>query len=979
MSINTNDSGGTTPGKRQTDKQLTSYPFVITPGPAVAILSEPYYRTPVQKTTTSFKQNSFEKNLRINTNSRKSSLSMSENINITNNNSSSDDVKGLVAAAALATSQQIPLPLRVSHDKVKKEEEKDGKNEKLHVETSNITKSNSEDKMEVENEQTVEEEQEDDEEEDFDLSDYVVGSNDNVVSCICGNNNLEEEEDDEEEDEEEEKAANKKADVTSQEKELENNKVKNSPLKNEIKIKHDNEKVDEPKEQFEEEEDDEEEEEDDNSSNGVFWLQCDHCNRWVHGKCYGHKDNSTVNNSNFHCHICRPEDHPLAIKKFKKVLAKKNAKTNKKRKSERQNKKPKDSQKKNKDSKKTNGDEKNSSNNKATNTDTVPEAEPIVDDTIKRVRLKNIKDLYGNIYYPIEKNEFAEPYIEKFLSISHKRDSGKPWVADQVPSDFTNSKIDIKTLPAKSGDKFNGISSLFVISKEYHSNGNLIHEILGKVGDQKNYINDPKNQYRLLGVSKPKVIFHPKWPVYIDMRLVGNDIRYVRRSCHPNCEIATVVKEGEDTTPQFYLRALKDISVNEELTVGWQWDINHPMWKITPGEHQLNYDKSALKKMFEEDVNNTNLQFNQLLPLELDDISEPERYFLIYCVDTLLTMVECACPNHKRCQLRTVKKYYNLLLKLKKSMSLSAMRYKTYDLLNQHKLKEPKQSSILNDLKSKEENRYVNRFDDYKSFLDRKRKLEEESTKDKNSISEFSDIKEETQAPKTSQSFLPSPLSPKQYKLELIAQYKLQNALQNNPNIKYKKQKTLESTIPKIFDLFQKNQNTTTANLLIKNEKLTVLQKFLDLKYKNETENENKKDKKEPEINYQELLLQKLMKGEDIASLIENHLNKNSETGKLNEKHNNSNNKMNTTASSSSSSSLQNKNGIENKSSSSIVGDFANQSKSTTKNNMDNNDSSLNNSFNSINNNTNNNNHNNNTNTKKKMSFADYRKKSKPN
>ncbi|OBA29189.1 hypothetical protein HANVADRAFT_247 [Hanseniaspora valbyensis NRRL Y-1626] len=956
MSINTNDSGGTNPGKRRENKQLTSYPFVITPGPAVAILSEPYYRTPVQKTTTSFKQNSFEKNLRINTNSRKSSLSMSENINITNNNSnsSSDDVKGLVAAAALATSQQIPLPLRVSHDQIKKEEEKDGKNEKLHVETSNIAKSNSEDKMEVENEQTVEEDDDEEEEEDFDLSDYVVGSNDNVVSCICGNNNLEEDadDDDDEEEEEKEETANRKGDVTSQEKELENNKVKNSPLKNEINIKHDNEKVDETKEQFEVEEVDDEEE-DDNSSNGVFWLQCDHCNRWVHGKCYGHKDNSTVNNSNFHCHICRPEDHPLAIKKFKKVLAKKNAKTNKKRKSERQNKKPRDSQKKNRDFKKINGDDKNNNNsNKSTNTDTVPEAEPIVDDTIKRVRLKNIKDLYGNIYYPIEKNEFAEPYIEKFLSISHKRDSGKPWVADE---------IDIKTLPAKSGDKFNGIPSLFVISKEYHSNGDLIHKILGKVGDQKNYINDPKNQYRLLGVSKPKVIFHSKWPIYIDMRLVGNDIRYVRRSCHPNCEIATVVKEGKDTTPQFYLRALKDISVNEELTVGWQWDINHPMWKITPGEHQLKYDKSALKKMFEEDVNNANLQFNQLLPLELDDISEPERYFLIYCVDTLLTMVECACPNHKRCQLRTVKKYYNLLLKLKKSMSLSAMRYKTYDLLNQHKLKEPKQSSILNDLKSKEENRYVNRFDDYKSFLDRKRKLEEESTYDKNSISEFSDIKEEPQAPKTSQSFLPSPLSPKQYKLELIAQYKLQNALQNNPNIKYKKQKTLESTIPKIFDLFQKNQNTTTANLLIKNEKLS-----------------NKKDKKEPEINYQELLLQKLMKGEDIASLIENHLNKNSETGKLYEKHNNSNNNMNTTASSSSSSSsssLQNKNDNENKSSSSIVGDFANQSKSTNKNNMDNNDSSLNNSFNSINNN----NTNNTTNTKKKMSFADYRKKSKPN
>ncbi|XBW37621.1 hypothetical protein QEN19_003201 [Hanseniaspora menglaensis] len=900
-------------------KPKRSYPFLTTPGPAVAILSQSNYKTG------NIKKQIVIKDLKVNTNT-----------NLDMNVKSDEDLKGIVAAAALEVSQKIPLPLKkVNQIPLTKTNETldqdiDNKNK---IQNDKLSESGADiqDKIKL---------MEGDEEEDFNLSDYVVGSNDNVVSCICGNKNLEE--DSEEEDNEVAVVDDINSSINTENSYL---KKKSINLDTESPHKIDDENL------SEEEEDDEE-----NSVTDIFWLQCDHCNRWVHGKCYGLKDDTTVDNINFHCHVCKPEAHPDAIKKFKKVLAKKQPRNIKRKKTEKLKTKQKDA-KKVKETKKEMVDEKSHT---FKTDETVIESETIVDDTIKRIRLKNVKDLYGNVYYPIDENEYTESYIKKFLFISTKRDLGKNWVVEASLTDFENSKVEIKTPSSKNGDKFTGISSTFVISKEHHLAGDLIHEIVGKIGDQKNYINDPKNQYKLIGVSKPKVIFHPKWPIYIDMRLVGNDIRFLRRSCHPNCEIVSAI-DNQNGFSKFFLKSLKDISVNEELTISWQWDINHPMWKITPGKHQLGYDKESLKLKFAENPNNNGLVFNELIPFELDELFEPERYFLIYCVDIVLTLSDCACPNHKRCQLRTVKKYYTTLLKLKKSMSLSTMRYKTYDLLNQQKLKEPKQSSILNDLKAKEENRYVNRFNDYKSFLSRKRKLEEEAaqcTEQENLSAEIFEINTKKEN-STSSSFLPSPLSPKQYKLELIAQYKLQNALQNNSNINYKKQKTLESTIPKLVTLFK---NNTSKNTLIKSDKLNILNTILNVEKLKNSQIDNKNEEQKSEFNYQEILLQKLMKCQDIFKKKENKSEQECLTNTIDAEKNTS---------------FLNTNDLNSNSSNTFdTTELSTKLQNTSNNGQNNNECKVTTSFNS---NINPHTPTNATQTKKKMSFADYRKKSKPN
>lgn len=720
-----------------TQNKETKYPFQVSPGPAVAKLSE---------------------------------------LNINTDREHNQTVKGIIAAEILTTNQAIPLPLKKAHN----------------MEEVNPSKAFPKFNIEVNTE------------------DYIVNSDDNVVSCICDQNNPDEEEDDEKED----------AAAEDQETDRE-----------------------------------EDGDEEDSAVNDVFWLQCDHCNRWVHGKCYGLKDEKAIDTMNFHCHICSPQDHPLAIKRYKanvekqlKNLAKLNAHNKQLNKSKSKDNLKKPSSKKKSIDNVELADKKKESKNASTNkskdnkegsvkAEKEPEKqEPVeeqVDDTIKRVRLKNIRDLYGNIYYPLDQNEYVEGYIKKFLQKAVTKEADNKVILESFPEDFQNAKIDVKCPNPKSSDKFTGIPSLYVILKENIDEGVLVHEILGKVGDQKSYIQDPKNQYRLLGVCKPKVLFHPKWPIYIDMRHAGNNVRYIRRSCHPNCEIVSAVKPNE-TEPTFYLRSLRSISCNEELTLAWQWDFNHPIWKLVPGEHQLKYDKRELKKKLEEEY--ADFTFDPKMPFTMEDVSEPERYFLVYCIDTLLTMAECGCPNHKKCQLRNVKKYYTSVLKLKKSMTTAQMRYKTYDLLNKQKLKEPRQTSIINDMISKEENRYVNRFNNYKSFVDRKRKLEEMSS-DLNDPKKklFVDSKMETKMDrlekddtKTSPAHhLPSPLSPKQYKLEMIAQYKLQDALENNvESIKKRQKLSLENSIPKFVNWIQKNKTINTG-LLLKSAKVKALQKMI--------------------------------------------------------------------------------------------------------------------------------------------------------
>ncbi|KAL6940215.1 hypothetical protein ACO0QE_004111 [Hanseniaspora vineae] len=414
-----------------------------------------------------------------------------------------------------------------------------------------------------------------------------------------------------------------------------------------------------------------------NNEDDGFTIQCDSCYRWVHASCYNIEDIDLVPDY-FTCRFCEKlellknqgqvkerkveanlktekfETQPKEQTEFKKKQKKENsndsANKDSRESTQRQQQRQKDSSKKQNKQKQQEG--------------------PPNDGIIQRVKLKQSKDMHSAIYFPLRANEYVDKYVEEFVH-SH---SDEDWIIH--PKSFKNLKLEVK--PYKEERQFSGVAKLgcFLKDDSVEKNG-LIHEVVGEIDYQRKYIMDPRNQYRIWGTAKPKVLFHPHWPIYIDNRLSGNDCRYLRRSCHPNVELATIKIESNDSLSnknmisdpkiKFVLKALRPIEAGEELTIQWGWDLQHPIWKLI--HHQ-----------------------------NMEDIPEAERYFLIHTVESILSFCDCACSNNKECYLRMVKKYYIQLFKRNKNKMNN--KYKLNEILFKPKNKEAKQSSILLKLQS---------------------------------------------------------------------------------------------------------------------------------------------------------------------------------------------------------------------------------------------------------------------------------------
>lgn len=111
-------------------------------------------------------------------------------------------------------------------------------------------------------------------------------------------------------------------------------------------------------------------------------------------------------------------------------------------------------------------------------------------------------------------------------------------------------------------------------------------EITGQVGLQRDYKNDPINQYSTLQRPKQYVLFSPPntLDLYVDARLYGNDARYVRRSCSPNAKVGFVcVVDPPERGIHFCLLATKNIKTREEITIAHDWSLSHQVEKMIAG------------------------------------------------------------------------------------------------------------------------------------------------------------------------------------------------------------------------------------------------------------------------------------------------------------------------------------------------------------------------------------------------------------
>lgn len=266
----------------------------------------------------------------------------------------------------------------------------------------------------------------------------------------------------------------------------------------------------------------------------------------------------------------------------------------------------------------------------------------------------------NNIPYPINYNNFKfshsqnfkDKYVKDFI-IDHQNDD---WVKIYPYNVFIPFEVEPRHLssmissPLNHDNKnlINHNNKFGLFLKKMCKKGDFLHEVLGEVDFQQNYTSNPKNHYRIWAVPKPKNFFHDHWPIYIACKKNGNLTRFIRRSCNPNVKLTTIkilprqntqfttnnnnsnniINNGEEYKIKFVLMAIRDIKSDEELTIDWQWDLRHPIWKLINGTSTF------------------------------ENLSQLDKFNLILSIDTILSTTDCACPDtdDSDCILKQIKK-----------------------------------------------------------------------------------------------------------------------------------------------------------------------------------------------------------------------------------------------------------------------------------------------------------------------------------
>ncbi|EJS42851.1 set3p [Saccharomyces arboricola H-6] len=452
-----------------------------------------------------------------------------------------------------------------------------------------------------------------------------------------------------------------------------------------------------------------------------FTIQCDHCNRWQHAICYGIKDIEMAPDD-YLCNSCDPRKVDIELAKCiqkgrlgVKVMDSSKSSNNGSIMNNNRDRAPSTASNDGVDALST--DQENSSHKdkrrkrNASNNSLDSKSESVTTNSSvasantqkKKEHFLSAKDAYGAIYLPLKQYLFKDEFIELFL----EKYMGDDWIIQYPFRKFKPLSIEVKPYADIAYSRtYPGFTKLGVYLKKDCTKGDFIQEILGELDFYKNYLVDPRNHYSIWGTAKRRVIFHSHWPIYIDARLSGNLTRYLRRSCQPNVELVTIKVQNTDHISdenkgikanriRFVLRALRNISEDEELYIKWQWDVKHPILKLTNG--------------------NT-----------IDSLTDPEKYSLINSIETVLSNGECGCgSNSKDCYLLKVKRYSQSLCKSVKPRMKMSNRYKLNEVLNQYEDKKRREPPVLYRLEEKAKSTIekapilLNKFHQQK-FLNRK-------------------------------------------------------------------------------------------------------------------------------------------------------------------------------------------------------------------------------------------------------------------
>lgn len=379
-------------------------------------------------------------------------------------------------------------------------------------------------------------------------------------------------------------------------------------------------------------------------------IQCHHCNRWQHMKCYGLKNKLEILPIKFYCNVCQPELTMKNYKISKKMIDKKkkmmsnNNNTNNTLNQKQQNRLLYDSNVSSQaelDVATQLTKIRNNLSNQQQQNESYPNSNP-VNKSVERFdsRSSSIASLLSNGSSENNmrvnntkrgKSIYADKYVEGFIK-NHNNDD---WVVQMNKPLTLPPEQDIIYCQSIGNTTFKG-----VFANKHIPQGGMISEVSGEIDFQKNYTMNPDNQYRILGTTQPSVFFHPHWPIYVDSRKICTSdngspmmIKQLRRSCEPNVELKTIrvpFTSKDELDIRYVICATKDIKQGEELLIKWQWDLRHPICQTINDNQTLN---------------------------RLNDM---DKFWLIHSIDNIWQTSPCACQSNNRedsCALLKVKLY----------------------------------------------------------------------------------------------------------------------------------------------------------------------------------------------------------------------------------------------------------------------------------------------------------------------------------
>lgn len=328
-------------------------------------------------------------------------------------------------------------------------------------------------------------------------------------------------------------------------------------------------------------------------------IQCDKCFRWQHLVCMGFKSiNETPDN--YQCNLCN-KNLKVDIDKAKKLQ------------------------------KKYLNDEENK--RKRNNNDKLNDNKSIGAPTFKKRKINsnNNLDRYNTLYYPIDYFIFKSSSIKSL--INHLLESSKfdksiikfdKFQFNKILNDKNN--LIIKTGHENIKSKFNGIPKIGLYTNKLIKDKSCISLMSGELDIKQNYIGEKINKYWILGCAKPQVFFHSNLPIIIDQRCLGNYTRFIRKSCKPNCEIKTILINKNEIS--FAIFATKEIKIENELTLPWEWDVDHPILNI---------------------INNLKT---------FDSIDHENKLRIVNSMQSIIDLTECACSSTSNdCIFNKIKKF----------------------------------------------------------------------------------------------------------------------------------------------------------------------------------------------------------------------------------------------------------------------------------------------------------------------------------